>query len=227
MENQTLSLEERVARLEGALGWISSPPPLEPVLTAGALALSTGAAYCAFEGLGLPNHYYQWVLGFLTVFLMYHRGWLRKGKGPWLYVLGLVNAVQVSMIFKLFIGSGFRKPFSWFHYPALGQRTTEGKWWEMMPDLSMMWQPTPLAAWEIDLTLIQTFLLIVTLVGALFRFQPFVSLTAIFLILVSIPAFSEFQWSFVFPAVVLSALSLYLQARTSMGVWRPGLVEPT
>jgi hypothetical protein len=77
--------------------------------------------------------------------------------------------------------------------------------------MKVLWPAMPIADWEVDLTLIQTFLLIVTLIGALFRFQPFVSLTAFLLILVSLPAFAEFDWRFVFPAMMTAAVGIYLQ----------------
>ena len=220
MEPGKISLEERVARLEGALGWMAHVTPLNPAMTALCLSMSLPAIYCGYFGLGVPNHHYQWTLGFLTVLLAYHRNWLRKPKNPWVFLLGFLNGVQVSILYKLFIGSGTRNPFFWVHYPGVIKRTQEGKWWELVPEWTLAWTPAPIASYTVDLTLIQTFLLVITLVGALFRFQPFVSLTALALIMTSLPAFSSFDWPFVFPAISLTAVCLYLQTWTTESEWK-------
>jgi hypothetical protein len=211
-------LEERVARLERLL--LQKPASMRrrtkfsPWLIWGLTVASTALAY---RGLGLPNHPYQVTLGILTVALAYHRGWLALPTHRLEWALALPNALLVSMLFKLLIGSGTRQPFWWMMYPELRLQRSGEKWFEVVPDMKVLWQNMPLATWTIDLTFIQTFLLIVTLAGALFRFQPFVSFTAFLLILVSLPAFASFNWAWVFPAMVSAAIVLYLQMPSHKG----------
>jgi hypothetical protein len=164
------------------------------------------------RGLELPNHPYQVVLGVLTIALAYHRRWLLLPSRPVDWLLAPLNALAVSVLFKLVIGSGIRHPLWWLRYPAIQFRRDTGKWLEVLPDLQLNWNDIPLAGWEIDLTRMQTFLLMITLIGGLFRFQPFVSFTAFFLILVSLPAFASFDWTWIFPAMATTAVALYLQA---------------
>lgn len=218
MELRHLSLEERLQRVEVALG--QGPPPAEisakQVLVALALALLTCAL--GFRGFGLPNHPYQVAAAALTVALAYHRGWLRRPLGALFALMALLNAAQLSFLMMLFIGGGRRYPFFWLKLPNLIQPDAAGRsWYDVVPKWSMAWEPTALTLWDIDFTVMQTFLLIVTLVGALFRFQPFVSLTALALILVSLPSFLGFSWSWVFPAIACGAVSLYVQSTTARG----------
>jgi len=67
-----------------------------------------------------------------------------------------------------------------------------------------------------DITKIQTFLLIATLAGALFRFQGFTSLTALALLIVSIPIYLTFTWDWVVLFLVCGSVSLYLQSRANI-----------
>lgn len=216
MEPRSLSLEDRLQRLEVALG--QGPPPAEittrPLLLALALSLLTCAL--GFRGFGLPNHPYQIAAAALTVALAYHRGWLRRPRGWVVGLQALLNTAQLSFIMMLFIGGGRRYPFFWLKLPNVVQPDAAGKsWYDVLPKWSMAWEPTALTTWEIDFTVMQTFLLIVTLVGALFRFQPFVSLTALALIFASLPAFLGFQWAWVFPAIACCAVSFYMQSTTA------------
>lgn len=204
------SLEERVARLEVFLSESAGPKTLAQPMAITSLALSVAALYPLFRGLGIPNHAYQIALAVVAVLLAYHRGWLSRVPGWLQAALAIVNTAQVAFLLKLFIGSGKRVPFFWFKYPTLAKAAGEGKWFQPF-NWNLGWEPTALATWELDFTVIQTFLLVITLVGAMFRFQPFVSLTAFFLILVSVPAFASFSWEWVFPAMVISGLALYLQ----------------
>lgn len=193
-----LSLEERVARLENQFR-VSRPTLLTPKSFAICFALTAAAVGLAYRGLGLPNHPYQGALGVLTIGLAYHRRWLRWPAHPAQWIIAGANALILSMLLKLVIGSGIRQPFHWVLYPTIQK-------WELA------WQPAGVTGWRLDLTVIQTFLLLITLIGALFRFQPFVSLTAFALILVSLPAFSEFDWPWIFPAIATAAVALYGQS---------------
>lgn len=207
-----MTLEERVARLERELPRAGEARKLSSTHFIVAILLAAGATCTAYYGLGWPNHPYQGALGILTVALAYHRRWLRFPAQWHHWVVAAFNAVTLAMLFKLLIGSGVRQPFHWAKYPSLNVAKSQGKWFEVVPDWNVAWLPTPLASWQLDLTIIQTFLLLITLVGALFRFQPFVSLTAFFLVVVSLPAFSEFNWAWVFPSLVLAAIAFYVQS---------------
>ena len=84
----------------------------------------------------------------------------------------------------------------------------------MVPDLTIQWQSIPqVSDWSVDLTKIQTILLIATLAGALFRFQPFTSITALALLIISVPVYLQFTWDWVVLFLVLGSVSLYLQTR--------------
>ncbi len=205
----THELEIRIARLEEALTIRRHGEKLSPKKFGLSFPLLVAGLYCANEGLGLPNHPYQWALGGLAVALGYHRRWLHwpaPGQ-PWEWILAPLNAMLLAMLFKLLIGSGIHQPLAWVKYPEI-TNTSEG----VIPSWSIVWQASGLAAWQLDLTLMQTFLLLVTLIGALFRFQPFTSFTAILLILTSVPAFASFSWTWVFPAMATAAVAFYVQS---------------
>lgn len=207
-----LTLEERVARLEGALGWSHEKVPLGDSMFYAGGALGLFSLALCYVGLGTPNHYYQFVFAAITIALAYHQGWFALPKKTHHWALALVNVVVLAMLYKLVIGSGVVEPFFWAKVPVIN--SAEGGF-SMLPKANVTWQKTALAAWSIDLTIVQTFLLLVTLVGALFEFQPFASLTAFFLVIVSLPALVDFNWHWVFPAIISAAISLYLQSADS------------
>ena len=110
--------------------------------------------------------------------------------------MAALNTAVLAILFKLVIGSGKRFPFDWVAYPTITNNPApdgKEKWTTVIPNIDLSWQPSAVAAWSIDLTIIQTFLMLITLLGALFDFQPFISLTALLLILVSIPALVAFE----------------------------------
>jgi hypothetical protein len=75
------------------------------------------------------------------------------------------------------------------------------------------WNNIPgVSDWSIDITKVQAFLLIATLAGALFRFQGFTSITALALLIVSIPVYLAFTWDWVVLFLVCGSVSLYLQS---------------
>ncbi len=210
-----LSLEERVARLEGKLGWRFLPPQklsLKMLLVSSLLMLP--ALICSFKGLDLPNHYYQAILAVLLTAVLYHTKLLSLPAFYLGYFLPVLNALVLSFILKLFIGTGTRYPLSWLMYPTVSRGSeSTGSWKDYVPSWSLEWVPGPMAAWSIDITIVQTFLLLLTIMAALFGFQPFASMVALVLVLFSIPALVSFNWSWVFPAIVLTAIGLYLQSR--------------
>ena len=214
MEPENLSLEERIARIEGKLGWRAEQKVISREYFWSACGLLSLGIFCGFMGLGAPNHFYQIVLAGLTIALCYHRGWLIQPQLWYEWGLSVLSVLSLSVIYKLFIGGGVRYPFFWAMYPTLssGKAEEQGSWAKVVPDLSLDWLPSAAAQWPLDLTIIQTFLLLITLIGAFFSFQPFVSLTALLLIVISLPSLVGFSWSWVFPAMILISIGLYLQA---------------
>ena len=212
---ENLSVEERVARLEGRLGWRR----VDYLLSVRDASIASAAlflgAVCSVVGLGFANHWYQIVLAILIVALSYHREWfIPTANKFYAWSLATANVFVISMMLKLVIGSGKRFPFFWALYPKVesGKDAVSEKWVEVMPKIVLNWEQSQLATWSIDLTIIQTFLLMITLFGALFDFQPFVSFTAFLLILVSIPALVGFNWAWVFPAMIFLAIAVYIQS---------------
>lgn len=208
------SLEERVARLEGKLGWCDHAQEPAPNLLPWAIICAVvGCVFCVL-GLGLPNHYYQVVLAVLALAVMYHKGYLELPRRIFEYSLPLLNLCLLSMLLKLVIGGGVRFPFFWTLYPVLktsSSSISDAGFLPTIPSLSLDWLPSTLASWPFDLTIVQTFLLIITLMGAMVEFQPFISLTAFLLIFVSLPSLISFDWPWVFPAMVAAFISFYLQ----------------
>lgn len=214
MEPDSLELEERILRIEGKLGWREREVRLKPGMFPWALLSLLTAVLLGYWGLGLPNHFYQFVLALLFVALCYHREWLALPAKAYEWSLSLLNVAVMTLLFKLFIGGGKRFPMSWLYYPNITKNppSDESAWIPSVSDLQLAWEPSLLAQWSIDLTVVQTFLLLITLVGALVEFQPFISLTALLLVLVSIPALVSFDWPWVFPAIIAATIGLYLQS---------------
>jgi hypothetical protein len=213
--HEPLSIEERVSRLEGRLGWKLLPPPVLGLKTAllSYLVLGIGI-YCSYIGLGTPNHYYQGVLSILIILALYHLKIIIFPIRWFEYALPLVSSVALSFILKLFIGTGTRYPLSWLMYPGISRDLEKsGSWKDVVPSWSLEWIPGPMAAWSIDLTIVQTFLLLLTILSAVAGFQPFASMIALLLVLFSIPALVSFSWPWVFPAILLTAFGIYLQSR--------------
>ncbi|MEK6744744.1 MAG: hypothetical protein AABZ15_14105 [Nitrospirota bacterium] len=207
-----LRLEDRLDRLEGGSGRAGSAPhPAWP------LALGSAALAFGYLGMGLPQHPYQYLFAGLLVLLAYHRGFLLLTKVPWRWPQIAVNFLSVALFFMIVLGGGVRLPFAWMRSPGLVKALSpeEGSWYRaVIPDYSVQWHTIPgVSDWSIDITKIQTFLLIATLAGALFRFQGFTSITALALLIVSIPVYLTFTWDWVVLFLVCGSVSLYLQSR--------------
>lgn len=211
-------LEQRVARLEKALAVPVQPAvaverlqlhPLVPLL------LGLVVVACGYLGLGLPQHYYQPLFAGLLLALAYHRRYWSLASDHWRWPLVATNFLILCLFFKLVIGGGTRYPLDWLRVPALTKTplTEGGPWYDrVFPHFDIQWQALPAVTdLSVDITMIQTMLLIATLAGALFRFQPFASLTAVLLLLVSIPTFLGFNWDWVVLFLVFGGIALYLQ----------------
>ena len=213
---QQESIEERVARVEGALGIWDKDIVLPPKMAFAASIVVGISIVTAILGLGTPNHLYQIVLAALSVAVLYHREVLAKPKGLLLYLLAFLNSAVLAILFKLFIGSGVRHPFFFIKYPDIKVSKAEDSGvLDVIPEMGITWEPSSAALWSIDLTIVQSFLLIITIIGGAVEFQPFVSLTAFLLVFVSIPALVGFNWDLVFPSMIIAAVGFYLQLSSS------------
>jgi len=210
-------LEQRVARLEPSLAAWTPPHPAWP------LALGCTAAAFGVLGMGIPRHPYQYLFAGLVVLLGYHRGFLLPASGRWQWPLAIVNFATVAQFFLIILGSGVRHPLAWLRAPGMVKSPPPegGSWYRtLMPDYTVQWHAVPgVSDWSIDLTKVQVFLLIATLAGALFRFSGFASITALALLIVSVPAYLSFTWDWVVLFLILGSVSLYLQTAPS---GRPG-----
>lgn len=214
-------LEARISRLEAQLAWVTGvvrPPPhtrTQPYHPAVPLALGAAVLALGYLGLGLPQHYYQPLFAGLVLALAYHRGFWVLPPGRWRWPQVSLNFLILTLFFKLLIGGGTRYPLDWLRVPAINKISSDPQipWYnQLIPDFDIAWESIPaLTDISFDVTMVQTFLLLATLAGAVFRFQPFASLTAVVLLLVSIPTFIGFNWEWVVPFLVLGGTSLYLQ----------------
>ena len=213
------NLQQRVARLEqrllGAIDTSLAPEARYVVHPAVPLALGVVVLACGYLGLGLPQHYYQPLFAALVLTLAYHRRFWILAADYWRWPLVAVNFLVLTLFFKLIIGGGTRYPLDWLRVPTLRKAPpSEGSPWydQVFPRFDLRWEGIPTVTdLSIDITMIQTMLLIATLAGALFRFQPFASLTAVLLLVVSVPTFLGFNWDWVVLFLVFGGIALYLQ----------------
>jgi len=212
------ALEQRLDRIERQLGVDEGGrrmefPPAWP-FAIGLLAVSLG-----YFGVGYPRHYYQVLFSVLLLLLLYHRGSLLPARGSWKWPLIVVNVLLVCLLMQLLIGGGVTHPFDWVKVPVIVKSPppADPSWYSVaVPDYLVQWQAIPkLAEWSIDVTKLQTFLLLTVLGGALFRFEPFTSLTALALLLISLPVYLRFNWDWVVPFLIAGGVSLYLQTATA------------
>lgn len=217
LEKRLGRIEQRLDREEGA----RRPPQFHP---AWPLALGLSAVTLGYFGVGLPSHYYQALFSAALLLFLYHRGRLSRMPGRWTWPLMLTNFLVVCLIFKLLIGGGICRPFDWIKAPAIAkvQPAEEQSWYSaFVPDYTVQWQAVPqLSEWSVDITKIQTFLLLAALAGSLFRFEPFTSIAAFVLLLLSLPGYLRYNWDLVIPFILLGSVSLYMQ--TGPGGQRAG-----
>lgn len=209
LENRTAILEQVVGRSQPAA---YSCSPLWPAL------LFAIAIACGFFGIGTPNHFYQPVFAVLVCVLLYHRELINLYESAWRWLMVALNVLVLTLFFRLIIGGGEAKPFGWLKLPVLEKQLPKdnASWMDKIsPDYELVWRQTTTLDWSVNITQIQTILLLATLLGGLFRFQPFASITAIILLLVSLPAFLSYDWNWVIPFVITGSTGLYLQTRSA------------
>ena len=208
-----LRLEERMDRIERS-GAADRPPTL-PVW---ALLLGVSAAACGIVGMGAPKHPYQYLFSGLLLLLFYHQRGLVLAAGRIRWPLVLLNFTNIALFFLIVLGGGVRRPFNWLRSPGFVRNAPAdgGSWYGgLVPDYSVQWRDIPgVSDWALDITKVQVFLLIATMIGALFRIQGFTSVTALALLIFSIPLYLTFNWDWVVPFLVLASASLYLQSRS-------------
>jgi hypothetical protein len=161
------------------------------------------ALFCAYYGLGLPNHPYQFVFAVLIVASLYHKEIFPRPQCWHEWLLLPLNILLLSMLLKIVIGGGDPKPFHWLALPAI-----EGG----LTSFSLSWQQVSASEWTLPLTTIQTFLLVMTLFGKLIGFEIFCALTTFILMLLALPALVSFNWNFALPSMIAALFSFYLQA---------------
>jgi hypothetical protein len=221
VHSQDMTIEERLHEVEQRLDRLA--PQIKPgalsLHSLWAFVLGLAALTFGYLGLGLPQHYYQVLFAALLVLLLYHRRFLLMPQGGWRWPQIMLNFALLCLLFKLLIGGGMAYPFDWLNVPALSKTPPPGggSWYSrLVPDYTVQWQGIPtVSGWSVDLTKIQTLFLIATLAGALFRFQPFTSLTALALLIISIPTYLAFNWDWVILFLVIGSVSIYLQSKVN------------
>ncbi len=210
-------LEARIARLETAPIPAAAGAAVLSLHPAWPLGLGLVALALGYLGLGLPQHYYQPLFAALFLLLAYHRGFFQLYANPWRWPLIGLNFLLLMLVFKLLLGGGLSYPFDWLKVPTMQQLPPADDSWtqKYIPHYQLVWSGVPgISDWYVNITKIQSMLLIATLIGALFRFQPFASLTALALLIISFPSYLAFNWDFVVLFLVVGGTALYLQSAT-------------
>ena len=190
-------------------------------VTGWAILIGAVAVIFGYFGLGIPQHFYQPLFAVLTLLVLYRHGHLVRENRTWHWPLMAVNFLILCLLYKLLIGGGVSYPLDWLKVPNIVTTTpADAPWYQkLVPSFQVEMLPVPkISDWAIDITKIQTLLLLATLAGAVFRFQPFASFTALALLFVSVPTLVAFQWDWVILFLVSAGASLYLQSPVSRNV---------
>lgn len=179
--------------------------------TLGIIALVFG-----YLGMGLPQHYYQPMFAALVLALAWRHGGIILPATRWRWPIAIVMFLILCLVFKLLIGGGTSHPFAWLKVPVfeIAEPADNLSWYKkVLPQIELNFKGIPnLSDWTINITKIQTLFLVATLVAAMVRFQPFASLTALALLIVSIPTLASFNWDWVLPFLILGAATFYLRS---------------
>jgi len=193
--------------------------------TALAFVLGVAALIFGYLGMGLPQHYYQPLFAALVLMLGWRHGAIIIPESRWRWPLVIVMFLVLSLMFKLLIGGGSSHPFAWLKVPVFEmiEPAEEAGWFrKVVPEVGLTFKGIPnLSDWTIDITKIQTLFLVATLIGAMVRFQPFASLTALALLIVSIPTLVAFNWDWVLLFLILGGATFYLRSPSGLNPRRP------
>lgn len=185
-----------------------------------AILASLAACTAGLMGLGVPDHHYQPLFALLVLLLLWHRGIVRYRTDLWSAVLALTHFVLLMFVFKLLIGGGTAAPLAWLQLPSVEMvpAPEDAPWYQRLtPGFELRMRAIPYVSdWRIDITKIQTLLLVATLAGALMRFQPFASLTALALLIFSAPILIAYDWDFVLLFLIFTGLSFYLRSASAL-----------
>lgn len=191
-----------------------------PIHPAWAVATGIAALVCGYIGMGLPQHYYQPLFALLLMLLAVRHGHIVLPCDGWRWPLAITQFLVLCLLFKLLIGGGVSHPLAWLKIPAieLAPAAEDSSWYErMVPDVNVTFKGIAnLSDWAIDITKLQTLFLVATLLGAVVQFQPFASLTAVALLVVSIPTLSSFNWDWVLIFLILGGAAFYLRSPKGM-----------
>ena len=205
------NLEQLVIKTVGQ----DSTRTLQAVHPAILVGLALVAIVTGYLGLGLPQHYYQPVFAGLILLLLYHRQSIQISAQPWRWPLVVFNYVVLCFLMKFLIGGGIAHPFSWLQVPGLGEADAVQEGWRswFTPNLEIKWSDVGgITQWQIDITRVQSLFLVFTLAAVLMRFQIFASMTALLLLIISIPTLLHFNWQWVIWFLIATTVCFYLQA---------------
>jgi len=160
------------------------------------------ALFCCYQGLGFPNHYYQYLFAAITMLCLYHRGTLPYPNKVQDWALLFINIFLTAILYKLIIGGGEPRPLAWLSYP-----TIEGG----MTSFKISWAAAPGAGWVLPLTSIQSFFLVISIFALMIDLSLLAGLTTFILTLLAIPTLFSFNWDWALPGIVVGLFSLYLQ----------------
>lgn len=211
MEQSSYSANGILGDLDDTSTTTVSDHPAWP-LVSGSVAMA-----CGYLGVGLPHHHYQFMFAALILLLGYHRQVFLRYSSYWQWPLVLVNYLLLCLLLKLLIGGGTSRPLEWIKLPTLGtaQSETEPSWYRrVVPQLELRWEGVDsISDWSFDMTRIQALLLIITVLSAMLRFQPFASFIALLLLATSIPTFFAYQWDWIILFLVFGSAALYMQTQ--------------
>lgn len=212
LDSRLTNLERLVIKATGQEANRSANPihPAVPV------SLGLGAVLTGYLGLGLPQHYYQPVFAGLILTLFYHRQIIVLCATPWRWPVVFLNFAVLCLLMKFMIGGGVAHPFSWLQVPSLGEtEVTQESWFSWFtPNLEIKWYDVgDITQWQLDITRVQSLFLVFTLAAMLMRFQVFASMTALLLLIISIPTLFYFNWQWVIWFLVITTVCFYLQTQ--------------
>jgi hypothetical protein len=196
------------------------PNKTAPIHPGWAVAVGIAALACGYIGMGLPQHYYQPLFALLLMLLAVRHGHIVLPYNSWRWPLAITLFLVLCLLFKLLIGGGISHPFAWLKVPAIEvvPAAEDSSWYQrMVPDVNVTFKGIAnLSDWAIDITKLQTLFLVATLLGAVVQFQPFASLTAVALLVVSIPTLTSFNWDWVLLFLILGGAAFYLRSPRGM-----------